>query len=165
VTTSDTGASHPILIIDDEDQMRDVLIVACEILGQAAIGVSSADEALAQLRAGLRPALILFDLVMPYKSGWEFRAEQLADPELADIPSVAMSAAMRGESMRRNLQVEALLPKPIDLDLLLALVTRYSPGTTNLGSYPNAPRSDPALCPAPPARAETAPLARPLPRA
>ena len=124
---SDPGAGHPILIVEDEAELRDVLIVACELQGRAAIGVPSADEALARLRGGLRPALILFDLIMPDKSGWEFRAEQLADPELAEIPSIAMSAAVRGESVRATLQVEALLPKPIDMDVLLALVARYSP--------------------------------------
>jgi two-component system response regulator MprA len=69
----------------------------------------------------------VFDLVMPNKSGWEFRAEQLADPELAKIPSVAISAAVQGDSMRATLQVEALLPKPLDLAVLLALVARYCP--------------------------------------
>jgi CheY-like chemotaxis protein len=118
-------ASHPVLIIEDDDELRDVLIVACELHGRRAIGVPGADEALDRLRSGLRPGLIVFDLVMPHKSGWEFRAEQLADPALAGIPSVAISAAVQGDSMRETLQVEALLPKPIDMDVLLALVARY----------------------------------------
>jgi two-component system, chemotaxis family, chemotaxis protein CheY len=116
---------RPVLIVEDDDELRDVLIVACEMNGHAAIGCASADEALAQLRGGLRPCLIVFDLVMPNKSGWEFRAEQLADSELAAIPSVATSAAVQGDTMRETLQVEALLPKPIDMDRLLALIERH----------------------------------------
>jgi CheY-like chemotaxis protein len=127
MTNSDPEATRPVLIIEDEAELRDVLIVACELHGRTAIGVGGADEALERLRAGLRPGLIVFDLVMPKKSGWEFRAEQLADPELASIPSIAMSAAVQGDSMRATLQVEALLPKPIDMDVLLALVARYCP--------------------------------------
>ena len=122
----DPEHTHPVLIIEDEDELRDVLLVACELHGRTAIGVSGADEALDRLRGGLRPCLIVFDLVMPNKSGWEFRAEQLADPELAVIPSVAISAAVQGDSMRATLQVEALLPKPIDMDVLLALVARHA---------------------------------------
>ena len=127
MATPDPEHNHPVLIIEDEDELRDVLLVACELHGRTAIGVSGADEALDRLRGGLRPCLIVFDLVMPNKSGWEFRAEQLADPELAAIPSIAISAAVQGDSMRATLQVEALLPKPIDMDVLLALVARYCP--------------------------------------
>ena len=131
MTNSDPEATRPVLIIEDEAELRDVLIVACELHGRTAIGVGGADEALDRLRSGLRPGLIVFDLVMPNKSGWEFRAEQLADPELASIPSIAMSAAVQGDSMRATLQVEALLPKPIDMDVLLALVARYCPRGTS----------------------------------
>ena len=127
MTALGSDASRPVLIVEDDDELRDVLIVACELQGCTAIGVSGADEALDRLRGGLRPGLIVFDLVMPNKSGWEFRAEQLADPALAAIPSVAMSAAVRGASLRATLQVEALLPKPIDMDVLLELVARYCP--------------------------------------
>lgn len=122
---SSSQTERPVLIVEDDDELRDVLIVACELNGRPAVGCASADEALAKLRGGLRPCLIVFDLVMPNKSGWEFRAEQLADPELAAIPSVATSAAVQGDTMRETLQVEALLPKPIDMDRLLALIERH----------------------------------------
>jgi hypothetical protein len=50
----DPEHSHPVLIIEDEDELRDVLLVACELHGRTAIGVSGADEALDRLRGGLR---------------------------------------------------------------------------------------------------------------
>jgi len=117
--------SRPVLIVEDDDEVRDVLIVACELHGYPAVGVPSADAAMERLRAGLRPCLIVLDLVMPNRSGWEFREDQLADPALASIPTVAMSAAIQGDSIRETLQVEALLPKPVDMDRLLALIARH----------------------------------------
>ena len=121
------AGSRPVLIVDDDGELRDVLLVLCELRGRAAVAVPSAEEAMTRMRDGLRPSLIVFDLVMPGKGGWEFRAEQLADPSLADIPAVAMSAAVRGESIQKMLQVEALLPKPLDVDRLLELIERHCP--------------------------------------
>ena len=117
--------THPILIVDDDGELRDVLLVLCELRGRRALAVPTAEEALARLRDGLRPSLIVFDLVMPGKGGWEFRAEQLADPALAGIPAVAISAAVRGDSIKKMLQVDALLSKPLDVDLLIELIDRY----------------------------------------
>ena len=51
------------------------------------------EEALDLLRRGERPALILLDARMPGCDGWCFRAEQRADPDLADIPVVVISGA------------------------------------------------------------------------
>src|SRR5262245_60474560 len=122
-------AERPVLIVDDDGELRDVLLVLCELRGRPALAVPSAEAAMASMREGLRPSLIVFDLVMPGKGGWEFRAEQLADPELADIPAVAMSAAVHGESIKKMLKVEALLPKPLDVDRLLELIERHCPAT------------------------------------
>src|SRR5262245_42884889 len=63
MTAIDPEGSAPVLIIEDEDELRDVLLVACELHGRRAIGVAGADEALDRLRGGLRPGLIVFDLV------------------------------------------------------------------------------------------------------
>jgi CheY-like chemotaxis protein len=121
------GDQHPVLIIEDNDELRDVLVALCELQGWAAVAVSGAEQALAHLREGLRPCLIVFDLVMPGKGGFEFREEQLADPELASIPAVAISAAVQGTSIQDVLRVEAFLPKPLDVDRLLELVERHYP--------------------------------------
>src|SRR6185295_1127700 len=69
VTLIHTGSflvseTHPILIVDDDGELRDVLLVLCELRGRRALAVPTAEEALARLRDGLRPSLIVFDLVM-----------------------------------------------------------------------------------------------------
>jgi len=118
---------HQILLVEDDDELRDVLVVLFEMNGWEVVAAANGDDALGHLREGLRPCMIVFDLVMPGKGGWEFRAAQLADPALAPIPAVAISAAVQGPTMQRVLQVEDFLPKPIDVDRLLACVERHCP--------------------------------------
>jgi CheY-like chemotaxis protein len=68
------------------------------------------------------PDLILLDLMMPRMTGWEFRAAQRVDPVLSSIPVIVMSACLR--ELVAELDATAYLPKPFDLDKLLALVER-----------------------------------------
>jgi len=51
---------------------------------------------------------------MPVMDGWAFRAEQLADPELAGIPVVVCSAAHDLPRRAHSLQAAALLGKPVE---------------------------------------------------
>ena len=68
-------------------------------------------DALAQLRAALRPAVIVLDLAMPNLDGWGTLRELVADPELRHIPVVIYSA-MR-ERVREG--VAAYVPKGDDI--------------------------------------------------
>jgi signal transduction histidine kinase len=81
-----------LLLIDDDIDLRDSL---CELLRADGFEVAVAGdgaEGLACLRRGPLPDLILLDLVMPVKNGWQFRIEQKHDPPLAMIPVLAMSS-------------------------------------------------------------------------
>src|SRR5690606_15758417 len=80
-------------------------------------------DALAQLRAGLVPQLIILDLTMPVMDGWEFRNHQLADPALRDIPTIVYSAvgSVRRESVSA-LEVVGAFDKGADFSAMLRLV-------------------------------------------
>jgi two-component system response regulator MprA len=77
------------------------------------------------LRGGLKPRLILLDLMMPRKDGWQFREEQIADPSLAAFPVVVLSGAGQLERHTRQLDVKDFLEKPVDVERLLEVVSRY----------------------------------------
>src|SRR5262249_35831166 len=62
-------------------------------------------DALTVLRGGLRPCMIVLDLMMPVMDGWQFRAEQLNDPELLKIPTVIYSAVGRIDEAVETLNV------------------------------------------------------------
>jgi CheY-like chemotaxis protein len=82
-------------------------------------------EALRVLGAGEDPALILLDMMMPVMNGLEFRAAQQRDPRLAGIPVVVLSATPGSEDGPGLPPPSAVMPKPFDIDELLAVVEEY----------------------------------------
>ncbi len=114
---------EPVLVVEDDPDVREVMIAVVESEGHTAVPAENGDQALQLLRNGLHPCLILLDLMMPVKSGWEFRAEQNADPQLAAIPTIIVSAA--GKEAMRDLNPEGALPKPIDFDKLSKLLKTH----------------------------------------
>ena len=115
-----------VLIVEDDDEIRGAL---SEILVDEGYRVEQAENgrvALDRLRHEPAPELILLDLMMPVMNGWQFRAEQMRDPELSRIPVVIISAA--GSASQQVVTLDepaAFLRKPIDLDKLLQTVSRY----------------------------------------
>jgi CheY-like chemotaxis protein len=114
---------EPVLVVEDDPDVREVMIAVVENEGHTAVPAENGAEALQLLRNGLHPCLILLDLMMPVKNGWEFRAEQTADPQLASIPTIIVSAA--GKEAMRELHPEGALPKPIDFDKLTKLLKSH----------------------------------------
>lgn len=121
----ESGEEISVLVVDDDPTVRDDLAELLAVEGLRAVSASNGDEALAILRAGLRPRLIILDLMMPVMNGYEFREEQLRDPRCAQIPVIAFSAVLNPEEPRMLLEPDAYLQKPIDLAVLLTLVRKY----------------------------------------
>jgi two-component system response regulator MprA len=64
-------------------------------------------------------SLIILDLMMPQMDGWSFRARQLQQPGLRDIPVVVLSGAYQIEREVRALNPAAVLRKPVGINDLL----------------------------------------------
>jgi two-component system response regulator MprA len=112
-----------VLVVDDDPWLREMLHTVLTEEGYAARAAPDGRQALAQAQTW-RPDLILLDLMMPDMNGWAFRHAQLADPSLASIPVVLVSAAYTLEREGEKLGVAAVVPKPYDLDALLAVLGR-----------------------------------------
>jgi chemosensory pili system protein ChpA (sensor histidine kinase/response regulator) len=81
-----------ILIVDDDEDIRDVLALVLEGRGYRAVGAFDGLDALDQLRERERPPLlILLDLMMPRLNGFDFAKQVRARPGLHDVPIVILS--------------------------------------------------------------------------
>ena len=114
-----------ILIIEDDDDLRDSLFELISLKGYKVEAVANGREALERLADVPVPCLIILDLMLPVISGWEFRRQQLSDPRLSKIPTVILSGISNLETESRRLQAIACVSKPIDFDLLFKTIDEY----------------------------------------
>src|SRR6266498_5083823 len=82
----------PVLIVEDDGDLREMMAQLLTLEGFQAASVANGREALEYLNQGARPHVILLDLMMPVMDGWEFRRRQQADPAVADVPVIVLSA-------------------------------------------------------------------------
>jgi CheY-like chemotaxis protein len=102
-----------------------MLIECLEDVGFVAVGADNGLDAWNQLQQGLRPCLILLDLMMPYMNGLQFRTLQQTDPKLARIPVVILTAVRNPVEAAEHLQVQHWLSKPLDTEQVILIVRAY----------------------------------------
>ena len=116
---------HPILVVEDDEDIRESLVELLRDRGYHAIGARDGRDALATLsHAETLPCLIVLDLMMPVMDGKAFRDEQLRDPVLSKIPVLVISAYHDAETRAHALNTPMAMKKPLDLDRFLDLVQR-----------------------------------------
>jgi CheY-like chemotaxis protein len=115
-----------VLVVDDDDAIREALCDLLEDAGFAAVGARHGLEALNLLAASdAAPAFILLDMMMPVMDGWAFCDSRRKSRTLREIPVIAISAAEISESNRPN-GIDAFLAKPIDVNRFASLAVRLT---------------------------------------
>jgi two-component system chemotaxis response regulator CheY len=117
-------APFTILLVEDDYDVREALVETLRDRGYEVETAGDGEQALKVLRQGLRPGLILLDLMMPRMNGSEFRVVQRTDPELSSLPVVLLSADGRLDEKAQSLKVAGAIRKPIDLDQLFGVIER-----------------------------------------
>ena len=112
-----------VLLVEDNDDVRDMMSVALQLAGIAVLTARHGREALDILDSSDPPCLILLDLMMPVMDGWQFRDALNSDPRRARIPVVVVSAM--AEDLAAGLGATAFLPKPVDIDQMLDVVCEH----------------------------------------
>jgi CheY-like chemotaxis protein len=113
----------PVLIVEDDDDLREMMAQLLTLEGFQAAAVTNGSEALDYLHTTDKPNVILLDLMMPVMDGWEFRRRQQADPSIAPVPVIVLSALDRARTA--TVDAAAFLKKPLDFDHLLELVRAH----------------------------------------
>jgi CheY-like chemotaxis protein len=116
-------SGHFVLVVDDDAPIREALVTVLRDDGYTAAGAADGREALEFLRNHPPPRVILLDLMMPVMDGWTFLREQAADPLLAAIPVVVITAGSEGAAPA--LEGRTVLPKPLKIDDVVAAVKRH----------------------------------------
>ena len=112
--------AHKILIVEDNEMNRDML---SRRLTRKGYEISIAEDGAMGLECmrSDRPDLVLMDMGLPIKDGWTVTAEAKADPELASIPIIALTAHALEADRQRALEAGAddFDTKPVELAGLL----------------------------------------------
>jgi CheY-like chemotaxis protein len=122
-------AMKRILIVEDKASSRELLRTVLENQGFVVTEAADGEGALQKARAEL-PDLILLDLHMPVRGGYEVLKELRQEPRFASVPIVAVTAsAMQGDREKAIAAgFNAYLTKPVPLNSLRTEIQRLLSG-------------------------------------
>jgi len=115
-----------VLVVEDNPVNQELMVALLEGEGCRAVTASSAEEGM-RLARGERPRLILMDVQLPGRTGYEIARQLKTDPDTAAIPIVAVTAqAMQGDRERALAAgCDDYLTKPLDTAQFRAVLHRY----------------------------------------
>ena len=119
-----TGAGR-VLVVDDDDVIRQLITVNLELEGFEVIPAVDGQDALDKVKDA-NPDVVTLDVMMPRVDGWEAAERLRADPQTAHLKLILLSARAQETDIQRGerIGVDAYLTKPFDPDELIDLVRR-----------------------------------------
>mgnify|MGYP001562325247 CR=1 FL=1 len=125
---SEMSTRKNILIVDDDERNTYALRSYLEFYNMDITIARDGSEAIGKLRQGLKPDVILLDMMMPVMDGYETLEALQADANLRVIPVIAVTAkAMKGDA-EKCLAAGAwdYLAKPLDLNALIDKISNIT---------------------------------------
>jgi len=109
-----------VLIVDDEETIRKFLRVHLAKLGYEVIEAADGEQAIEQLGKD-NFDLLICDILMPKKDGWEVIREVKSDPKTKNIPVIILTAKNEGSDMFKGYDLGAnyFMTKPFNKAQLL----------------------------------------------
>jgi len=113
-----------ILVVEDEDAIREMLVMVLEQASLNVIAVASAEEAQHSLADNARPDLVLLDWMLPGISGVELARRLKKDDLYKDLPIILLTARGEEEDKVRGLEIGAddYMTKPFSPKELVARI-------------------------------------------
>ncbi len=128
MTENTTTAPHTptILAVDDSPENLNLLVGLLRTHYQVKVA-NSAERAFKILHSGILPDLILLDVMMPGIDGYEACRRLKADPALAEIPVIFLTALSESSDETHGLEIGAVdyITKPLSPAILLARVATH----------------------------------------
>src|SRR3954447_19798914 len=127
VTGHDPAEGVRVLVVDDDDVIRQLICVNLELEGFEVHMAVDGLDALEKVRE-VDPAVVTLDIMMPRLDGWDAAARLRSDPETAHVKVVLLSARAQEADLKRGsrLGVDHYLTKPFDPDELISVVRRLA---------------------------------------
>jgi len=133
-----SGRGKRVLVCDDTEQIRRLIRVNLELEGYQVVEAVDGQEAVEVLHDVTKPLphVITVDVIMPRRDGWSTVATIRADPRLAHIPIVMVTASAQVEDRQKAEQatVDEFVTKPFDPEDLLMRIGALV-GGRRLDSY------------------------------
>lgn len=114
-----------VLVVDDQPHIVRLIQVNLEKEGFQVVTAGDGVEGLQKLHA-LKPDLVILDVIMPRKDGFEVLREIKTDPSLSEIPVVMLTVKTHNADIVQGLRegAELYLPKPFHPKELVSMVKR-----------------------------------------
>jgi DNA-binding response OmpR family regulator len=114
-----------LLIIDDENPIRALLKIQLSKNGHTILEAADGEEALSIVRTS-RPDLIILDIIMPKKDGWQVCRELRDNPKTRSLPVVMLTGCHDHIAELRGWEcgIDAYLTKPWDSEQLNQITAR-----------------------------------------
>jgi len=109
-----------VAVVDDSREFIDFVKGVLEPEGYEVISVLGSLRAREIIRES-KPDLILLDIMMPGRSGWELLDILKLDPQTQEIP-IIITTAMRAFTARQKDKIRDVLRKPFDIGVLVEKV-------------------------------------------
>ncbi len=121
-----------ILVVDDTEDIRYFLSTLLQDRYEV-IAAASGEAGLQAATSGVRPEIILLDVMMPDMDGYEVMRQLAGDPRTADIPVIFLTALASVEEEQYGLDLGATdyITKPISPPILLARVRMHLERSAN----------------------------------
>jgi excisionase family DNA binding protein len=144
VARSGPGRTHEgplVLLVDDDDGVRELVRVALELEGYTIREAASAEEGMRAIEERT-PDLVLLDVMMPHVDGWEMLRRIQERDDAGAIPVVMFSGTVDEEAQRQAASsgVRGFLGKPFDLQQLVDQTKTIAPVSAIRPTSPEADR-------------------------
>jgi DNA-binding response OmpR family regulator len=119
---------NPVLVVEDDEETSVALVELLRLEGIGAIRASDGAAAIDLFHEGLRPSIIVLDLMMPILSGEQFLRARRLSRELSRVPVLVVTAKAVAPEEFVGMNVSAVLRKPVDPEQMIEAVRVFWDG-------------------------------------